>query len=121
MEPPWPRLASHGFAFRNRSAILNGADGSSMRGEHTMPESVSALAPGVEHKGKLDWAELHRRLDASHAALKRRLTPTPEEKRKILYARARSLAAGGKAEAASPHLLAEVVEVVLGPAPYRIE
>src|SRR5258708_19621898 len=105
MEPPWPRLASHGFAFRNRSAILNGADGSSMRGEHTMPESVSALAPGVEHKGELDWAELHRRLDASHAALKRKLTPSPEEKRKILPARARLLPPGRQPETTSAHRL----------------
>jgi purine-binding chemotaxis protein CheW len=86
-----------------------------------MLESLSALAPGAEHKGELDWAELHRRLDASRSALERRLTPSLEEKRKILHARARSLATGGKAEAAPAHLLVEVVEFVLGPEHYGIE
>jgi purine-binding chemotaxis protein CheW len=71
-------------------------------------------------EAKFDWAELHRRLDASGAALERRLTPSAEEKQKILRARARSLAAGGKAEATSPHLILEVVEFVLGPEHYAI-
>jgi len=86
-----------------------------------MPESLSALAPGVEHKGELDWAGLHRRLDASRSSLERRLTPSPEEQQKILRARARSLAAGSKAKAAPAHLLVEVVEFVLGPERYGIE
>jgi purine-binding chemotaxis protein CheW len=86
-----------------------------------MPESVSALAPGVEHKGEIDWAELHRRLDASRSALERRLAPSPEERQKILHARARLLAARGKAEAASAHLPVEVVEFVVGPEHYGIE
>ena len=85
-----------------------------------MPESVS-LAPGVEHKGEIDWAELHRRLDASRSALERRLAPSPEERQKILHARARLLAARGKAEAASAHPPVEVVEFVLGPEHYGIE
>jgi purine-binding chemotaxis protein CheW len=73
------------------------------------------------HKGDLDWADLHRRLDASQTALKRRLTPSFEEKQKILRARARSLAVGGKREASSPDLFLEVVEFVLGPEHYGIE
>jgi purine-binding chemotaxis protein CheW len=44
-----------------------------------------------------------------------------EEKQKILHVRARLVAAGGKAEATSPHLLLEVVEFVLGPEHYGIE
>jgi purine-binding chemotaxis protein CheW len=92
-----------------------------MGGEDTMPESVSAVAPGLEHKGAIEWAELHRRLDASRSALERRLAPSPEERQKILHARARLLAAGGKAEAASAHVLVEVVEFVLGPEHYGIE
>jgi purine-binding chemotaxis protein CheW len=75
----------------------------------------------VEHKGELDWAALHRRLDASRSALERRLAPCPEDQRKILRARARSLAAGGKAEATSQRSLLEVVEFVLGPEYYGIE
>jgi purine-binding chemotaxis protein CheW len=86
-----------------------------------MPESLSALAPGVEHMSELDWAQLHRRLDASQSSLERRLAPSPEERQKILRARARSLAAGGKAESAPAHLLVEVVEFVLGPEHYGIE
>jgi purine-binding chemotaxis protein CheW len=92
-----------------------------MRVEDTTPELSTAIAPGVEHKGELGWAELHRRLDASYSALKRRLIPSPEEKLKILCARARSLAAGDRAEATSPHLLIEVVEFVLGTEHYGIE
>jgi purine-binding chemotaxis protein CheW len=86
-----------------------------------MPEALSARAPGVEHEGGLNWAELHRRLDASRSAMERRLTPSPEQQQKILHARARLLAAGGKAEAAPAHLLVEVVEFVLGPEHYGIE
>jgi purine-binding chemotaxis protein CheW len=86
-----------------------------------MLKSISALAPSVEHKRELDWAELHSRLDASHAALKRRLTPSPEEKRKILHKRAWLLAAQGPNEQASPQLRLEVVEFVLGPEHYGIE
>jgi purine-binding chemotaxis protein CheW len=86
-----------------------------------MPESPTAFTPGAERKGELDWAQLHCRLDVSQSALNRRLAPGPEEKRKILRARARLLAAGGKAEAMSPHLLLEVVEFVLGPEHYGIE
>ena len=86
-----------------------------------MPEALSARAPGVEHEGGLNWAELHRRLDASRSAMERRLTPSPEQQQKILHARARLLAVGGKAEAAPAHLLVEVVEFVLGPEHYGIE
>jgi purine-binding chemotaxis protein CheW len=92
-----------------------------MRVQDTTPESPTALAPGVEHRGKLDWAQLHCRLDASQSALERRLTPGPDERRKILRARARSLAVGSKKEAVSPHPLLEVVEFVLGPEHYGIE
>jgi purine-binding chemotaxis protein CheW len=53
--------------------------------------------------------------------MERRLTPSPEQQQKILHARARLLAVGGKAEAAPAHLLVEVVEFVLGPEHYGIE
>jgi purine-binding chemotaxis protein CheW len=91
-----------------------------MRAENATPESPNALASGVEFRGELDWAKLHGRLDASHAALKRRLIPSLEEKRKILHARARVLATGGKTAPTSPYLLLEVVEFVLGPEHYGI-
>jgi purine-binding chemotaxis protein CheW len=86
-----------------------------------MPKPSSANGLGVEPKGAIDWVELHCRLDASESALKRRLAPSPEEKGKILRARARLLAAAGKAEATPAHLLLEVVEFVLGPEHYGIE
>jgi purine-binding chemotaxis protein CheW len=88
-----------------------------MRAENTLPESV----PDVGRKGGSDWAALHRRLDVSQAALKQRLTPGPEERRKILRARARSLAMAGKEDATSPDQLLEIVEFVLGPEHYGIE
>jgi purine-binding chemotaxis protein CheW len=78
-------------------------------------------APNAGGEAEFDWAELHRRLDASHAALQRRLAPSAEEKQKLLRARARLLAAGGKAEATSSHLPLEVVEFVLGLEHYGIE
>src|SRR5258708_6344902 len=92
-----------------------------MHVEDTMPESLTVVAHNAGCKDDLDWASLHRRLDASASVFKQRLSPSPEEKRKILRARARSLAAGGKVEATSPALLLEVVEFVLGPEHYGIE
>jgi purine-binding chemotaxis protein CheW len=92
-----------------------------MKVEVITPELATNLAPNARCEARLDWAELHARLDASQVALKRRLTPSLEEKQKILRARAKSLAAKGKAEATSPHLLLEVVEFVLGPEHYGIE
>jgi purine-binding chemotaxis protein CheW len=88
---------------------------------HTKPESPTALSPPAGYKHGLDWADLHRRLDASQSALQRKLSPGPEEKQKILRARARQLAKPGKGEATSPQSLLEVVEFVLGPEHYGIE
>lgn len=92
-----------------------------MRTENTITEPPATLAPGREHKGEVDWAGLHRRLDASQAALLRRLTPGQEEKRKILRARARALAAHDTSEPVSALARLEVVEFVLGPEHYGIE
>jgi purine-binding chemotaxis protein CheW len=92
-----------------------------MRVEGAMPESLAAVSPDGGHKSGLDWVGLHRRLDASKEALNRRLSPSREEKQKILRVRARSLAESGKKEAPSPDLLLEVVEFVLGPEHYGIE
>jgi purine-binding chemotaxis protein CheW len=87
----------------------------------TLKDLLPAPAPLARGKAEFDWTSLHRRLDASHAALQQKLAPSAEERRKILHARAWSLAAGGKTEATSPHLLLEVVEFVLGPEHYGIE
>jgi len=92
-----------------------------MNVEATTPHLQTNLAPNARGKARFDWAELHSRLNASQAALKQRLTPSSEEKQKILRARARELALGGKAEAKSPDLLLDVVEFVLGSEHYGIE
>jgi purine-binding chemotaxis protein CheW len=84
------------------------------------PESQAAVASGAGHKSGLDWSGLHRRLDASQAALKQKLAPSLEEKQKILRARARSLAARGKNETTSSALL-EVVGFMLETEHYGIE
>ena len=91
-----------------------------MHVEDTIPKPLTAVASG-KHKGDLGWADLHRRLEASQAALRQRLSPSAEEKQKILRARARSLAVRGQREATSPDLFLEVVEFVLGPEHYGIE
>ncbi|MFZ0320817.1 MAG: chemotaxis protein CheW [Candidatus Sulfotelmatobacter sp.] len=89
--------------------------------EATTKDSRTKPAPNARSKAEFDWLNLHRRLEESRAALQGKLNPCAEEKRKILRARARLLAASGKAEATSPHLLLEVVEFVLGPERYGIE
>jgi purine-binding chemotaxis protein CheW len=86
--------------------------------DDTTPESETALSP---RSTRFDWAGLHLRLDASHAALRQRLTPGTEEKQEILHSRARLLAARGKKEEAAPDSILEVVEFVLGPEHYGIE
>jgi purine-binding chemotaxis protein CheW len=80
-----------------------------------------AFTPDAGGQSNLDWAKLHRRLDVSQAALKRKLTPGLEEKRKILRDRARLLAASRKADATTTRSLLQIVEFVLGPERYGIE
>jgi purine-binding chemotaxis protein CheW len=92
-----------------------------MRVAEAKPESLTALGTDAGRKSGLDWVSLHRRLEASHAALERKLTPGPVEQQTILRARARLLAAGGKREVTSPHAFVEVVEFILGPEHYGIE
>src|ERR1700730_9283384 len=87
----------------------------------TKPKSLTTLAADAGPKSGLDWVGLHARLNDSRVALEQKLTPGPEERQKILRARARLLAAGDKTKVSSPHLLLEVVEFVLGPERYGIE
>ncbi|HEY4904540.1 MAG TPA: chemotaxis protein CheW [Candidatus Sulfotelmatobacter sp.] len=86
-----------------------------------MTASFTKVASSTESEAGLGWAELHRRLHASQAALKSRLSPSTEDKRKILRARARALAAGGGKQAPSAGLMLEVVEFVMGPEHYAVE
>jgi purine-binding chemotaxis protein CheW len=84
-------------------------------------KAKSAFTAGSGAQRDPDWANLHRRLDASQAALKRKLTPGLEERRKILRDRTRLLAATSKADATAPRSLLEIVEFALGPERYGIE
>lgn len=88
---------------------------------NTRRERSTASASYTKERNRLDWATLHRRLDASQAAMKRKLTPGPEETKTILHARARMLAAGSKQERTSQQSALEVVEFVLGEEHYGIE
>lgn len=100
---------------------FHGANKNPMSTEFTARDSRSGPVSHAKRKAGFDWASLHRRMDASRAALQERLTPGAAEKHKILRARARSLAAGGKGEAASPRQLLEVVPFTLESEHYGIE
>ncbi len=68
---------------------------------------------------RLDWQEIHRRLDIARAALERGLTPTPEEKKRILKARAHALARAPEEKNDQEQL--EVVEFLLAYERYGVE
>src|SRR5271156_3087287 len=87
----------------------------------TDTKSNSAFPSDAGGQSDLDWVNLHRRLDVSQTAPKRKLAPGLEEKRKILRHRARLLAASSKANATAPRSLLQIVEFVLGPERYGIE
>jgi purine-binding chemotaxis protein CheW len=81
----------------------------------------SGSVPNPVSNTGVDWTALHRRLNASQAALQQRLAPSQEERQKILRIRARSLARRRNAEATSPLQFLEVVEFALGSGHYGIE
>lgn len=89
--------------------------------EETKPTAATATQVHQTHGASIDWPGLYQRLRASQAALARRLAPGPEEKQKILRARARSLAAHGQAENVAPHQRLQLVEFILGSEHYAIE
>lgn len=68
----------------------------------------------------VDWRAIHARLDAARAALEGGAAPGAEERRRILQARARALAAAPKdAPSAADGL--EVVEFMVGGESYAVE
>ncbi len=78
-------------------------------------------APSDErHTTAIDWSEVHRRLEIAQAAIERGCTLTFEEKRKILKARAITLAQEPEEEAAAEEYL-EIVEFFLGYEKYGID
>lgn len=68
----------------------------------------------------IEWSEVHRRLETARAALERGLTPSPEEKKQILRARAKALAREPEGEGAAQEAL-EIVEFLLAYERYGIE
>ncbi len=68
----------------------------------------------------IDWQEVHQRLESAQMTLERGLSFTPEEKKKILKARARVLAREPEKEALDQGYL-EVVEFLLAYETYGIE
>jgi purine-binding chemotaxis protein CheW len=71
-------------------------------------------------KRKIDWSEVHRRLDAAPNAPERGSAPPSEEKKRILKERAKTLARETEAEEVT-HEYLEVVEFSLAYETYGIE
>lgn len=72
-----------------------------------------------DRKGTVDWERIHRWLEALRTAAERGWTPTPEEARKILKARAQDLAREPQPDAAGESL--EILEFRLAYESYAIE
>jgi purine-binding chemotaxis protein CheW len=68
----------------------------------------------------IDWSTVYRRLEASRTALEHGVMPTPQEKQKILRARAQALAREPDLEEA-PRRALEVVEFLLAYGTYGVE
>jgi purine-binding chemotaxis protein CheW len=86
-----------------------------------MTEQRTGSHPGRGQNGGTDWSELHRRLETSRSVMQRRLTPSVEERRGILQARARLLAQVRKGDKELPQSPLEVVEFLLASEHYGIE
>jgi purine-binding chemotaxis protein CheW len=87
----------------------------------TTPAQETGPHPSRRHNDGIGWAEFHRRLETSQSALRRGLSPTLEEKRTILRARAQLLAEESKEQGQLPGSFLEVVEFLLGSEHYGIE
>lgn len=71
------------------------------------------------HDGTIDWNEIHGRLKAVHALIGKGFSPGPEEKKKVLRARAELLAKEPEEREAGECI--EVVEFLLAQEHYGIE
>ena len=83
-----------------------------------MKDKASTSLP--KQSKTIDWKEVYHRLDALQAALERGLTPTAEEKKKILTERARALSREPEKEEGAQEYL-ELVEFLLAYETYGIE
>ncbi len=70
-------------------------------------------------KSATDWREIERRLEAARAAVERVWAPDPGETKRVLKARAETLARQPAAAAAGEHI--EIVEFVLAYEHYAVE
>ncbi len=71
-------------------------------------------------KERIDWGEIHRRLQRSQAALEQSATPTEDERRMTLRARAKALARELKTDG-SEQARIDVIEFVVASEKYAIE
>jgi purine-binding chemotaxis protein CheW len=83
-----------------------------MENKHAHPSNQAARS--------IDWAEVHRRLEVARAAIARMATPTAEEKKRVLRARANALAAEPK-EPPGRNESIEVIGFLLAHENYAIE
>ena len=83
-------------------------------------ENATSELRGAPMAQAFSWPNLHLRLESSRAELQRKLSPGKDEKRKILRARAASLAAIPE-EKTGERSYFEVVEFALGKERYAIE
>ena len=74
----------------------------------------------LSRRAAIDWSAVYRRLEGARAAVERGTTPTAEERKQILRARARALAQEGKTESPTEESL-EVVLLQLAYEKYAIE
>jgi purine-binding chemotaxis protein CheW len=70
-------------------------------------------------QGSVDWQAVHRRLEATGAAIERQISLSHEDKKSLLKARATSLAALPQREAAEEYI--EIIEFQLASETYGIE
>lgn len=77
--------------------------------------------PPRAHTSSLDWQEIHRRVDHLRAVIDQGWTPTDEEKRRILRARAQGLAGERRPAPSDEEEHLEVVEFSLANERYAIE
>jgi len=86
-----------------------------------MLEQKTGSHRGRGQGGATDWSEFHRRLETSRSALQQRLSPSVEQRRTILRARARLLAQEEKGDKELFESPLEVVEFLLASERYGIE
>jgi purine-binding chemotaxis protein CheW len=77
------------------------------------------ITQGQETKA-IDWSEVHQRLAAIQRAIERGATPSPDEKKAILKARARALAQNPNEQKTISETV-EILEFLLGNESYGIE